>query len=114
MIGELSKSTSFGTGIESQFIGFVVYTLRPLIKKLEQELERKIIRNPRYYAEFIIAGLLRGDTKARSESYQMALGGNQMPGFLTVNEVRKLENFPPIGGGNELYKPLTAELNDES
>ena len=114
MIGELSKSTSFGTGIEAQFVGFVVYTLRPIIKKLEQELQRKVIRDPKYYAEFLINGLLRGDTKTRSESYQIALGGNQMPGYLTINEVRKLENYPPVDDGNDLYKPLTAEISDET
>ena len=113
MIGELSKSTSFGSGIEAQFVGFVVYTLRPIIKKLEQELQRKVVRDPKYYAEFIISGLLRGDTKSRSESYQISLGGNQMPGYLTINEVRKLENYPPVDGGDELYKPLTAEINNE-
>lgn len=114
MIGEVSKSTSFGSGIESQFTGFVVYTLRPLVKKLEQEIQRKIIRNDNFYAEFNINGLLRGDTIARHEAYRISLGGNQMPGFLTVNEVRKLENHPPIEGGGEIYKPITADTKNES
>jgi hypothetical protein len=40
--------------------------------------------------------LLRGDVKTRAEFYKVALGGNQVPGFMTVNELRKLENRKPF------------------
>lgn len=55
---------------------------------------------------------MKGDTKARNESYQISLGGNQQPGWMTINEVRKLENLPPVEGGNKLYKPLTGEVEE--
>jgi len=83
-----------------------------LIARIEKEVQRKIIRSDDYFFKFNIDGLLRGDIKSRYEAYQVALGGNQQPGFLTINEVRKLEDRAPVKGGEELYKPLTGETNE--
>jgi len=113
MIGETSGSTSWGTGIEQQSIGFVVYTLRPHLSRIEQEINRKLFRTGTHYVEFNVSGLLRGDVKARNEAYQIALGGNQQPGYMTVNEIRALENLSPIAGGDDIYRPLTGEKTDE-
>lgn len=113
MIGHLEKTSSWGAGLEQQSLAFVIYTLRPLLTRIEQEVNRKIIRSKKYFFRFNIDGLLRGDIKSRYEAYQVGLGGNQQPGFLTVNEVRDLEDRAPIDGGNELYKPLTGESSPE-
>jgi HK97 family phage portal protein len=109
MINETEKSTSWGTGIEQQSIGFVRYTLQPHLNRIEQEINRKLFRNNGYFCEFYTNAIMKGDTKARNESYQISLGGNQQPGWVTINEVRKLENLPPVDGGDELYRPLTGE-----
>ncbi len=109
MIGHMEKSTSWGTGLEQQSIGLVTYTLSPIITRIEKEVQRKIIRSPDYFFRFNIEGLLRGDIKSRYEAYQVALGGNQQPGFLTVNEIRALEDRAPVDNGNILYKPLTGD-----
>ena len=42
MIGETSASTSWGSGIEQMSIGFVRYTLTPHLRRIEQELNRKL------------------------------------------------------------------------
>lgn len=109
MIGHLEKSSSWGTGIEQQSMAFTIYTLRPLLARIEQEVNRKIIRSDKYFFRFNIDGLLRGDIKTRYEAYQKALGGNQMPGFMTINEVRELEDRPPVAGGEAIYKPVTSD-----
>nr|WP_268967734.1 phage portal protein [Zooshikella ganghwensis] len=111
LVGETEKSTSWGTGIEQQSIGFVQYTLRPHLTRIEQEVNRKLFRSDSFFAEFNVNGLLRGDIKGRNEAYRIALGGNQEPGWMTVNEVRKLDNLPPIEGGDILYRPATGENN---
>lgn len=119
MIGDTESSSSWGTGIEQQSIGFVQYTLKPHLTRIEQEVNRKLFRSDEYFAEFNVSGLLRGDIKGRNEAYKIALGGNQQVGYMTVNEVRALENLPPIDGGDDLYKPVTggqpsAQQADES
>jgi len=110
MINETEKSTSWGTGIEQQSIGFVRYTLQPHLNRIAQEVNRKVFRDNVYFCEHYTNAIMKGDTKARNESYQISLGGNQQPGWMTINEVRKLENLPPVIGGDDLYKPLTGEV----
>ncbi|MBU9468525.1 phage portal protein [Burkholderia multivorans] len=69
MVGETDKSTSWGSGIEQQGIGFVQYTLAPHLNRIEQEINRKCFRTERLFVEFNVEGLLRGDSKARAEYY---------------------------------------------
>lgn len=107
MIGITDKSTSWGTGIEQQSIGFVKYTLQRHLVKFEQELNRKCFRIARNFVEFNTAGLERGDYKARNEGYRIAAGRAGEPGWMTINEIRKLENLPPIEGGDVLNPGVT-------
>lgn len=106
MVGHTSKSTSWGSGIEEQTLGFVKFTLRDILKGLEQEVNRKLLRSARFYCKFNLDALLRADSKGRAEFYKAALGGTQNPGFMTVNEVRALENLPPVDGGDALHAPV--------
>jgi len=106
MIGHTSNSTTWGTGIEQMSIGFVKYTLQRHLVKIEQEFNRKLWpTRARYFMEFNTAGLERGDYKTRNEGYRVALGRAGEPGWMSVNEVRKLENLPPVDGGDELSQP---------
>lgn len=105
MIGATEASTSWGTGIEQQTIGFVKYTIQPYLNRIEQELNRKLFRTARYFVEFQLDGLMRGDYKSRNEGYRIAAGRAGEPGWMTINEIRRLENLPPIAGGDELWKP---------
>lgn len=105
MIGATEASTSWGTGIEQQTIGFVKYTLQPYLNRIEQEINRKLFRTARYFVEFQLDGLMRGDYKSRNEGYRIAAGRAGEPGWMTINEIRRLENLPPIAGGDELWKP---------
>ena len=107
MIGITDKSTSWGTGIEQQGIGFVKYTLQRHLVKFEQEINRKCFRTVRNFAEFNTAGLERGDFKARNEGYRIAAGRAGEPGWMTINEIRKLENLPPLDGGDVLNPGVT-------
>lgn len=111
MIGITDKATSWGTGLEQQSIGFVKYTLQRHLVKIEQEINRKVFRRSlQLFAEFNTAGLERGDYKTRNEGYRIALGRAGEPGWMTVNEVRRLDNLPPIEGGDELNKVAPAAV----
>lgn len=107
MIGETSASTSWGSGIEQMGGGFVRYTLGPHLRRIEQELNRKLWpRSMRYFVDFNRDGLLAGDSKTEADVFGKALGGPGAQGWMTVNEVRRTKNLPPIAGGDEL--PISA------
>lgn len=101
MLMDTDKSTSWGTGIEQQSIGFVVFTLRPWLTRIEQRMTR-IIAPEKAYARFAIEGLLRGDAAARKEFYN----GLWQLGALSTNEIRALEDMAPVDGGDVHYRPL--------
>lgn len=100
MIGHTSKSTSWGTGLEQQSIGFQRYALRRRLKRIEQAIGKQLLtqedRTRGIVVEFNLEGLLRGDSAARSNFYASALNN----GWMTINEVRALENLPPVPGGD--------------
>ena len=81
---------------------FLSTTLRPLLEKIECELEKKLLMPSEisgYDIEFDTHELLRADQTTRYTTYETALQG---AAFLTVNEVRAQEGFSPIDGGDEL------------
>jgi len=101
MIGHTTNTTSWGSGVEQMGIGFVKYTLSRHLVGIEQECNNKLFNRP-YFCEFMTAGLERGDTIGRFNAYRVALGRAGEPGFMTVNEVRKAENLPPVKDGDLL------------
>lgn len=103
MVGHTQNTSSWGTGVEQMGIGFVKYTLARHLTKIEQELNRKIWPNSlAYMVEFNTAGLERGDFASRNTGYRIAIGRAGEPGWMTPNEVRRLDNMPPIDGGDIL------------
>jgi HK97 family phage portal protein len=102
MIGHTEKSTSWGTGLEQQTLGFQKFTLRRRLKRIEMALEKQLLspedRLAGLTVEFNIDGLLRGDSTARANSYKTGL----MNGYYTINEVRSWENLPPVEGGDQV------------
>lgn len=103
MIGHTDKNTSWGSGIEQMGQGFVIYTLLPHLTRIEQEINRKLFRISRYFVEFNKNGLLQADAKGRAAYYREAIGGSQGPGWMTANEIRRIDNLPPLAGGDERY-----------
>lgn len=100
MIGHTEKSTSWGTGLEQQTLGFQKFTLRRRLKRVEQAVAKQLLtpedRAAGVVVEFNVEGLLRGDSAARSAFYTAMLNA----GVMTINEVRALENLPPVPGGD--------------
>lgn len=88
-----AKST---TNVEHVMTDFVINTLVPIIKQYESEFNRKLLtqnqRSRGYYFKFNVNGLMRGDTAARTQFYQALI----RDGIATQNEIRKLEDLPPI------------------
>jgi len=77
--------------------------LGPLIARLEAGFQRLVPGSQQTFLKFTLDGLLRATTQERYNSYSTALNN----GFLSLNEVRSLEDRSPIGpAGDEYWKPL--------
>lgn len=100
MVGHTAGNTQLGSSIEDQTLGFQKYTLRRRLKRIEQALEKQLLRPEERAAgltiEFSMEGLLRGDSKGRAAFYQTMT----QIGAMTINEVRALENMPAVEGGD--------------
>lgn len=94
-----SGATTWGSGIAEIVSGFHKFTLNPLLKSIEQALESRILRSEErgsVVIEFNLDAFFRGDLQSRYDAYATAVQN----GFKTRNEVRALENDPPIDGGD--------------
>jgi len=95
MMGDTEKSTSWGTGIEQQTIGFLMFTLGPSLEMTEQEMERVLLPGGTdLFIEHAIDGLLRSDAKTRAEVLQI----KRQNGVINADEWRAYDNENPIGG----------------
>ena len=102
MVGDLEKS-SF-SNIEQQSLEFVKYTLDPWVVRWEQSLTRALFtqaEKARYFVQFNLEGLLRGDYQSRMNGYATA----RQNGWMSANDIRELENLDriPAEEGGDLY-----------
>ena len=98
------ENSSTRANTEQQAIQFVRDCITPYVRRMEVELNRKLFREdePNLYAYFTMEGLMRGDQKARYEAYATA----RQWGWLSVNDIRDLENLNPVEGGDIYLQPL--------
>lgn len=112
LIQELTRSTN--NNIEHQSLEFVMYTMLPWFKRWEENINMQLLtiaeRKAGYYVEFKLDGLLRGDAMSRARAYAQ---GRQW-GWLSVNDIRRLENMSPIPNGDIYLEPtnMTEAGND--
>ena len=109
IIGDSEKTSSWGTGVEQVTLGWVRFSVQPMLARWEEELNRKLFRQAGQFVEFSLEALLRGDSKSQSEAFRAALGGpGTGDGWMSVNEVRKLKNLPRLNDP-EADKPFRAQ-----
>ena len=104
MLGDLSRSTF--SNIEHQDLQFVKYSFRPVIRRIEIELEHKLLRpeeKGKIRIRFNLDGLLRGDlASVTSHIREMVVSGVMSPdegrGLLNRNERAD-------GRGGQYYDP---------
>jgi HK97 family phage portal protein len=86
--------------VEQNAIQFVTYTLRPYIEKIEIAYSRMLPQGA--FIKFNVDGLLRGDIQTRYAAFSTGL----QSGFLSINDVRRLEDLRPAEGGDVYRVPL--------
>lgn len=110
VVGILDHGTYSNVEMESRAL--VVRCLAPMARRLEQAMNVALLptgSRRAFFVEHDLAGLLRGDMKARYESYRI---GREW-GWLSPNEIRGWENLPEIDGGGEYLSPLNMTPLDE-
>jgi HK97 family phage portal protein len=97
MIADLDRSTN--NNIEHQSLEFVIHSMRPWLVRWEQEMKMKLLITPRekrrFFMEFLVDALLRGDIKSRYEAYQISIQN----GWNNRDEIREMENQNPMPDG---------------
>jgi HK97 family phage portal protein len=86
--------TNTYSSVEQNNIAFVVHTLRPIVQKLESGysvLLNTVPGGEQAFLKFNMDGLLRADVQSRMAAYSVGL----QSGFLTINDVRRLEDLTP-------------------
>lgn len=96
---------------EQESLNYVVDTLRPWCIQWEQTMNHRLLterERGRYFFEFGLEGLLRGDHAARAALLKVLF---EM-GILTRNEIRSLENFNPVQGGDKFFVSQNVKMLD--
>lgn len=85
--------------VEAQNLSFVQHSLRPLLERLEQALST-LLPETEGFIKFNLDALLRGTTLERFDAYTKGL----REGFLSLNDVRSVEDLAPLGEAGDQYR----------
>ena len=95
LLMQTEKSTSWGTGLEQQALGFANFDLSPRwLAPTEARITKELLPKGQH-AKYGLESLLRGDSIARAEFYQVM----RNVGAYCVDEIRAYEDLPPLADG---------------
>jgi len=80
------------SNVTEQNRSFLIHTLQPWLTRIEQAMTKSLLtesEKEKFFIEHLTQGYLKADTKSRFEAYKIGIEA----GFLTVDEVRQLENM---------------------
>ena len=97
----LGDSSGTYNNTEHQLQEFITYCIQPRIVVWETAMEDKLGYSGQFL-KFSLQGLLRGDHASRSAYYHNAI----MDGWMSINEVRSLEELPPVKDGDQHFFPM--------
>jgi HK97 family phage portal protein len=109
LLGDVEKSTSWGTGIGEQTDGFVKFCLLIWLTRIEKEYTRKLFGDSGVFCEHDLKALLRADIVKRTQALQIQL----QCGVISPNEWREEEDLNPYDGGDVYFYPLNFARVDE-
>lgn len=111
MLGDVERTTSWGSGIEQQELGYLSHTLRPWLKRIEQGAHKDLLLESERkdtVIEHLVEDFLRTDIGARMAAYVQAITN----GIMTRNEARERENLIPMDGLDRMLMPLNMTTVD--
>lgn len=96
-----SNVTAWGSGVEQITLGFLNFSIGPLLENLEQQIRESIIPSEQrstVFFDFDTSSFMRADSTGRANLYNSA----SQNGWMTRAEIRRRENLPFIEGSEEL------------
>jgi HK97 family phage portal protein len=94
MVGAPNTSRTY-SNVEAQGLEYLRTSIAPITTRIESTFTDYLPRGQE--AKFNYDSLLRADTYTRYQAHKLALDA----GFLTVDEIRELEDLPPLGTPTE-------------
>lgn len=107
-LGVASGDSMTYATLETEATNLVRFSLSGHIARLEAAFSAAMPRGTT--AKLNLDGLLRADTTSRYNAHSVALTS----GFMTINEVRALEDLPPVDGGDEIASAADRPGNGET
>jgi HK97 family phage portal protein len=101
MLGVTTAGAVSYNSVEQQMLFFMQHTIQPMVQKLEIAFSR-LLANERSFLKFNLNSMVRADLQTRTESYSKAL----LAGYMSVNDVRALEDMRSVDNGDEYRVPL--------
>jgi HK97 family phage portal protein len=95
-------ASSWGTGVTEMNQAFIQYTLQPWAITVETAFNRWMLRESEYM-KFNLSASLRARESERMDVYTKGV----MYGIYTINEIRALEDLPPVPGGDVTLVPTS-------
>ena len=111
MIGKFTKGSTKNTGnTDTEDLIYLKDGILPIIRQYEQELTKKLVTYPEklndYEIKLSMQGFARAQMSVRGSFYQITFRN----AIMSRNEIRALEDLPPVEGGDKFY--LSRDLWD--
>lgn len=100
MLGVTTPGSMSYASVEQNAIQWVRFSVTPIVARLEAAYSSLLPAGQ--FIKFNLDSLLRGDTQTRFAAYSTGL----QSGFMSVNDVRRLEDMEPVDGGDMVRVPL--------
>lgn len=100
MLGVTTPGAMSYSSVEQNAIQWVRFSVVPIVARLEAAYSRLLTGSA--FIRFNLDSLLRGDTQTRYSAYSTGL----QAGFMSINDVRRLEDMTPVDGGETVRVPL--------
>jgi HK97 family phage portal protein len=101
MLGVSENAAMAFASIEQQQLFFRQHTIQPYVEMLEDHFQM-LLENPATFVKFNMSSIVRADLSSRYSAYNVAL----LAGFMSVNDVRRLEDQGPVEDGDQYRVPL--------
>jgi HK97 family phage portal protein len=101
MLGVTTAGSMSYSSVEQQMLFFSQHTIQPYVARIENGLNT-LVSNPQSFVKFNLSSLVRADLATRYAGYSSSL----LAGWHSVNDVRTLEDLPPVEGGDQYRVPV--------